>query len=233
MEQTMELSHRLQEVVSCVSCYPVADVGTDHGYVAIALAQKEAGQVFGSDVNAGPLSHAKENVARFGVADKVELRLGSGLTPFQQGEIRSAVFAGMGGMLILRLLEEKREVTDTLEELVLSPQQDIPAVRKGVETLGFGIVEEKMLKEEGKYYVILHCKRGAAPYTKPIDYLYGGKLLETQNPTLLAFLQEEEKRIHTIVRRLKATQTQKAQERLWEVEQESILIQEAITCLQH
>ena len=233
MEQSVELSRRLQEVVSCVSCYPVADVGTDHGYVAIALAQKETGKVFGSDVNAGPLFHARENVARFGVEEKVELRLGSGLTPFQRGEIRSAVFAGMGGMLILRLLEEKREVTDGLEELVLSPQQDIPAVRKGVEALGFGIIEEKMLKEDGKYYVIIHCRRGAVPYTKPIDYLYGGKLLEEKNLVLLAFLREEEKRVHTIARRLKAAQTPKAQERLREVEQESILIQEAVACLQH
>ena len=145
----------------------------------------------------------------------------------------SAVFAGMGGMLILRLLEEKREVTDGLEELVLSPQQDIPAVRKGVEALGFGIIEEKMLKEDGKYYVIIHCRRGAVPYTKHIDYLYGGKLLEEKNLVLLAFLREEEKRVHTIARRLKAAQTPKAQERLREVEQESIWIQEAVACLQH
>ena len=71
------------------------------------------------------------------------------------------------------------------------------------------------------------------PYTKHIAYLYAGKLLEEENLVLLAFLREEEKRVHTIARRLKAAQTPKAQERLREVEQESILIQEAVACLQH
>ena len=63
--------------------------------------------------------------------------------------------------------------------------------RHGLEELGFSIVEEEMLLDEGKYYVILHVSPGTMHYEHEYEYRYGADLIRKQDPVLKEFLERE------------------------------------------
>ena len=186
----MEIGNRLQAVAGLVRYPRVADVGADHGYLLLWLWQQgrlERG--FACDVNAGPLRRAAENVARFSAGEAIATRLGSGLTPLAAGEADTAVLAGMGGMLMLSLLDEGREVALTLKQLVLQPQSDLPRVRQGLWERGFTIQNEVMAREGRRYYTALDVAPGReeTPYTDQ-EVLYGRHLLARREPLLRDWL---------------------------------------------
>ena len=60
----MKLTKRLQAILDIVpQAGVIADVGTDHGYLAVAMIkEKKAGRVIAIDVNARPLETAKRYI---------------------------------------------------------------------------------------------------------------------------------------------------------------------------
>ncbi len=228
----MEVSKRLERVAALVSCDTVADIGTDHGYVPIYLYQQgRIRKAYACDVRKGPLEKCRANIAQYGAENAIETRLGSGLTPLRPGEADCAVMAGMGGMLIVHILEDSPAVVQSLRELVLSPQRDFGAVRKYLHQIGFSIREEHMLKEDGKPYVLMRCERGEERYEREIDYLYGKLLLEQKNPVLREVLEHEARKYERLLAKLRQNPTENARKRLPEVAQKLAWMREALVCL--
>ena len=76
----MTLDKRLQAVADFVpkGC-KVADIGTDHGYLAKYLYEQDNSRyVIAADLNAGPCEAARKTFAEFGLEDKIPVRQGSG-----------------------------------------------------------------------------------------------------------------------------------------------------------
>ena len=123
----VKLSERLSAVSKLITpTLKVADVGCDHGYLSIYLLQNNiTDKVIASDVRKGPLSKASENVKLYGLNDKIELRLSDGLTNYKTGEVESVVMSGMGGNLMIKILEESKEIVESVKELILQPQSEI------------------------------------------------------------------------------------------------------------
>ncbi len=228
----MELSKRLQTVAALVSYPVVADIGTDHGYVPIYLHKiGKVQKAFACDVRKGPLDKARENILLYQAQDFIEARLGSGLVPLQPGEAETAVIAGMGGMLTIRILEDSPQVVASLKELILSPQLDVDQVRRYLHSIGFTIETERMVKEDDKYYNIMRCIPGEEKYHQEIDYLYGKRLLLEKEPLLKELLEKEESRYRLVEEKLQNNDTQTAQERLVQVRERLTLMREALACL--
>ena len=80
----------------------IIDVGTDHGYVPLALLESGISEkVIMSDISAGSLLKCKENAeALLPDAAPFDLRQGSGIEVLESGEVDTVIMAGMGGMLI-------------------------------------------------------------------------------------------------------------------------------------
>ena len=173
------------------------------------------------------LEKEKENMPAMGAGNAIETRLGSGLLPVHTGEVESAVIAGMGGMLICRILKESEDVAKSLKEWILSPQHDLDAVRQTVWDFGFAIDEEIMVKEDGKYYHIFRCVPGEEREKTPASLFYGGRLLEKQDTILWEELTREEAQYEKVVEGLRRSGTQKAAERLAEIEEKLAVIKEA------
>lgn len=229
---SMELSKRLELVASLVTHDTIADIGTDHGYVPIYLyLQGKIKKAYACDVRKGPLEKCRQNIALHGAENAIETRLGSGLMPLRPFEAETAIMAGMGGMLIVHILQDSPEVAESLKELVLSPQRDFGEVRKYLHEIGFAIQEEHMLKEDNKLYVVMHCKKEEEKYDREIDYLYGKKLLEKKEPLLKELLLHEEGKYSRLFEKLKNNPTENAQKRLPEVEEKLALMREALACL--
>ncbi len=226
----MELSKRLQQVADFVSYSSVADIGTDHGYVPLYLwEQGRVKKALACDINRGPLERARENIRRMGAEQVVETRLGSGLCPVKPKEVETAVIAGMGGMLTIHILENSKEVVQELQELVLSPQHDVDAVRRYLHTIGFTIADEVFLKEDGKYYHVLRCVHGIEAYETDIEYEYGRIVLEKRSPLFLEKLEQEERQMQKVLAILQNNPSAKAKERQQTIEKVLKQIQEAKT----
>ena len=111
-----------------------ADVGCDHAYTSIYLVEQGiAPQVIAMDVNKGPLARAKDNVEKFGMAERISLRLSDGLEALLQGEADTILIGGMGGPLMERILSAYPEKVDRAKELVLQPQSEIGQFRRFVQ----------------------------------------------------------------------------------------------------
>lgn len=128
----MDISKRLQAVAGLVTRRSMADIGTDHGYVPLYLyEQGKIDKALACDLNKGPLEKAKENIAAMGQETPSKPVWAADFCPYIQ-EVESAVIAGMGGMLICRILKESEGVAKSLKEWILSPQHDLDAVRQTV-----------------------------------------------------------------------------------------------------
>ncbi|MBP5254321.1 MAG: SAM-dependent methyltransferase [Lachnospiraceae bacterium] len=152
----------MEKIIGMVpECRTAADIGTDHGFLPIALVRRgKAGSAIASDLRKGPLAAARAHIEEAGLSGRIETRLGSGLSTVRPGEADVIVIAGMGGMLMRDILLNGQETARSASSWVLSPHTDRDAVRRTVYELGFRIEDEDMAEEDGKYYPVLRCVPG-------------------------------------------------------------------------
>lgn len=138
-----------------------ADIGTDHALLPVHLAA--AGKVRGAvagDIGAGPVQAAKKQVKEAGLEHLISVRQGDGLTVLAPGEADTVCLAGMGGSLMVRLLDSAgEERLAGVGTLVLSPQGSEEAVRSWLLKAGFVIDRERLLEEDGVIYTLIRAVR--------------------------------------------------------------------------
>lgn len=239
----MQLSKRMKSIASMVSSgNRLADVGCDHGYLPVSLCLE--GRIPGAlamDVNPGPLKRAEEHIAQYGLERYIKTRLSDGLAGLAPGEVDTVVIAGMGGRLIARILEEGRQVCESLRELVLGPQSEVYGVRTWLEMNDFRIDREDMVLEDGKYYPVIHavpaeggkpCRNMAEPGGKILteeERLFGPCLLKERHPVLQRYLLREEALRKSLTERLKEADGARAGERRNTIEEEMRHIRAALS----
>ncbi len=184
----MQLSQRLKAVADTVTIgNRVADVGCDHAYISIYLIKNDiAPKVIAMDVNKGPLKKAAENINNHSYSSRIHTRLSDGLHQLEPGEADTILIAGMGGALMIKILEEGPKAVHKSTELILQPQSEIFLVRKFLHQIGFGIKKEQMIKEDGKYYFIIKAVSGNDNeiYDQEVFYQYGTLSLEQREPLM-------------------------------------------------
>ena len=215
------LSERMSAVTRLVTPgLRIADIGCDHAYLSLWLIQNEkAVHSIACDVNEGPLMKAESNIRQAGLSDVIETRLGDGLQAICPGEVDSVIIAGMGGLLMIKILNEGRSVTDSVRELILQPQSDIDLVRHYLEDNGFVIVSEDMVCEDGKFYPMMKAIHGNMEWEAEVFYRYGKILLREENPVLHEFLIREKRYLNDLADELAAHSKEgcRAEERLKEL----------------
>ncbi len=155
----MQLSDRMRAVAGLVSpCESMADIGCDHGYVAMELIRSRiCAHVIAMDINQGPLERAKENIRDYGMQDYIETRLSDGAAALLPNEAEGIVCAGMGGRLVVSILERSRALIGDMKQVVLQPQSELSQVRKYLRVNGYLIEKEDMVFEDGKYYPMMRA----------------------------------------------------------------------------
>lgn len=153
----VKISDRLKTAASLIREGAVlADVGTDHGYVPIyLLEQKKIKSAIAMDINKGPLERAREHIHLYGMDAYIQTRLSDGVAALEKGEADSILIAGMGGGLVMHILEEGKDICQAAGELILQPQSELCSVREYLAENGYVTEAERMVFEDGKYYPMM------------------------------------------------------------------------------
>lgn len=122
-----------------------------------------------------------------------------------------------------RILTDGAEVRESFQEMILQPQSDIPHFRKFISEIGWKIVDEEMVLEDGKFYPMMKVIHGEKkhisadePYT--LEEWFGGMLLERKHPILKEYLERELRIRNEILDKLKNAPN--AEKRTGEIEEE-------------
>ena len=221
----MRLSKRLETVISFVKPGSrVADVGTDHGFVPIELVlRKLAAGAVAMDVRPGPLGRAQEHIRQQGLEKEIETRLGDGVERLDAKEADTVVIAGMGGPLVIHIMEQGRHLWEHVRHWILSPQSELDKVRRFLHGNGFYIVREEMVAEEEKYYTVIDARFGGDELKgreemTDMEYRYGPRLMEERNQVLLEYLEREKCQLAEIAEGLREKTGEKAAARRKELE---------------
>lgn len=147
------LDARLQAALHLIQAETHADIGSDHAHLPIRLAQ--LGRITRGvivEVNPGPLEHARANVARAGLTDRIEVRAGNGLAPLAPGEVQSVSMTGMGAQTMLGILT--RTPDRVPDALVLQPNDSPEPLRRWARERGYHVAAEVLAPGFWRYPVL-------------------------------------------------------------------------------
>ena len=177
MKKTITLDTRLSLAASFVSGEVCADIGTDHAYIPVyLLTSGKCKYTIASDINEGPLNKARENAAKYGVADKVYFALTDGLNglPLMDKGVTDIVICGMGGELIASILDACEYTRNGKVNLILQPMSSIEELRRYLDEKGYATETESICKSAGKVYQCLRCKYdGVKRCSSPAELMIG------------------------------------------------------------
>lgn len=155
-----ELTARLAAVAARVRPGSrVADIGTDHALLPVWLLQSgRCPAAIASDIGEGPADAARRTVSEAGLAARIPVRVGDGLSPILPDEVDDVVIAGMGGETIAEILHAAPWVRDVRYRLVLQPMSKPERLRRFLYEGGFAIEEEVVAAEGERLYAVMVCR---------------------------------------------------------------------------
>lgn len=143
---------------------PAADVGCDHGKLAAWLAcTGTCPKVIACDLRPGPLAAAKATCEGCGCADRVELRLGSGLEVVRPGEVSTVVLAGISAQTTIEILQAAPWVRSAAVRLVCVPATKAPVLRGWLWRQGFALRQETLARAAGRWYTAMCAEYCGVP----------------------------------------------------------------------
>lgn len=135
----------------------VADIGTDHGLLPIALLlHGQAERAVACDIRQGPLGSARRNAERYGVSDKVALVLTDGFHGVETYSPDAVVISGMGGELIARIISEAPYLREGVR-LFLQPMTRAESLRAYLAHSGFQITAEHLARDGERLYSVMEA----------------------------------------------------------------------------
>ncbi|MFJ7883049.1 tRNA (adenine(22)-N(1))-methyltransferase [Pseudomonas sp. NPDC096917] len=213
------LSMRLERVAAQVPAGArLADIGSDHGYLPVALMRRGAitGAVAG-EVALTPFRAAQRTVHENDLEQQITVRLASGLAAIEPGdEITAISICGMGGETIRDILDSGKTYLRGEERLILQPNGGEQPLRQWLMQHNYRILFEDTVQENRFYYEII-----VAAHAEPVKYspeeLYFGPLqMQARTPVFLAkwqrILREKQKTLSQLARARQAVPEEKVQD---------------------
>ena len=166
--------NRIDYITSLATGYKsLADVGCDHAFISIkALKNYGVKKAYALDINDGPLENARMNVKSNGLEDNIEIIKSDGLTNLNDA-VECIIIAGMGGVLISKIINDSLEKVNHSKKLILSPNNEEAILREYLSNNGFKISDEHIIQDAGHYYEIIEAIPLENEKISNIDILFG------------------------------------------------------------
>ena len=156
----------------------LVDVGTDHGYLPAYLAASGYdGALLASDIKEGPLQSARRTAAEAGLSNRIRFFLCDGLRLCPPEEIDTIVIAGMGGDMIVKILDEAEWCMDPRYHLILQPMTKAEVLRYWLIYNEFAIESETIVEDGGALYQIISSRFGGCTELKDAELFTGKRAL--------------------------------------------------------
>ena len=187
----MKINSRLKKIGDLVEANSFClDVGCDHAFLDIYLVTRNKDiKALASDIAEGPLEQAKKNIKRERLENKIETRLGPGLTTYTK-EINTIIISGMGGRNIIGICKDSPKVLKQVDTMIISPNNYQEDVKRYLTKNGFYIENEEFVKDKKFIYQIIIFKKGKKKYTKK-DYFFGPVFLIKKGPLFREYYERE------------------------------------------
>lgn len=185
----IKLSKRLRAIVNfCDKNKIIADIGTDHGFVPNFLYEEDINRkIIATDISLNSLNKAIEFSELRGNKGKIEHIVCNGLEKIQP--VDQIIIAGMGGILISKILDRDFEKARQAEKLILQPMQQVDYLRKFLYDKGFKILDEKIVFEDNKFFhIIVANYKAIKEEYRDIDLKVSKLLRNRKDKDLIEFL---------------------------------------------
>lgn len=202
------MNKRLEKILSLVEDGEgLIDVGTDHGYIPIALAQGGySGNLFASDINKEPLQTAINNAKEAGCDERISFLLCDGLALCPAEKVDTIVIAGMGGDLICRILDYAEWTMDRKYRLILQPMTKQEVLRYWLSNNGFETEREELAVEGDVIYQILSVRFGGETRYSDAELYIGKKELNEDKETYVHLAEKAARRFENNIKSMKASE---------------------------
>ena len=191
----IKLSKRLKIIFDMVPKSVVADIGSDHGKLMIALV--EAGIVnkgYAVENKEGPFERLRSNLIRYHVNDKITPLFSDGIKDITR-DVETIVIAGMGGTNIVNILKAHPEKLVRVQTIIIDAHTAVPLARKEICQMGFAISDEKIVKEDDIFYEIIKFIKADKAIISDEDLEFGPILRQEKSAT---FKEKYQNRIYEI-----------------------------------
>lgn len=185
----IKLSKRLRAIVNfCDKNKIIADIGTDHGFVPSFLYEEDINRkIIATDISLNSLNKAIEFTELRGNKGKIEHIVCNGLEKIPP--VDQIIIAGMGGILISKILDRDFEKARQAEKLILQPMQQVDYLRKFLYDKGFKILDEKIVFEDNKFFhIIVANYKAIKEEYRDIDLKVSKLLRNRKDKDLIEFL---------------------------------------------
>ncbi|MGH7697463.1 MAG: tRNA (adenine(22)-N(1))-methyltransferase TrmK [Candidatus Dormibacteria bacterium] len=137
----------------CPDDGPVADVGSGHGRLALALKRRNPRRrVLATELRSGPAAELRRLL---GPDTGIPVLEGDGLSPLAGWACRGVVIAGIGGNGIRAILEREPVLARGLDWLCLQPAQRPEPLRVWLAAQGWDVTVQRLVGERRHCYPTL------------------------------------------------------------------------------
>ena len=179
----VRLSKRLKIIHDMVPKSVVADIGSDHGKLMIALVQSATiVKGYAVENKEGPFERLKKSLSASGVIDNVTPIFSDGIKDLPK-DTTTIVIAGMGGHSIVNILKKYPEKLKTIETIIVDAHSAVPLARKEICQLGYAIADEKIIKEDDIFYEIIKFIKADQAIISDEDLEFGPILRHEKSAT--------------------------------------------------
>ena len=192
---------RLEEIINLVEDKSiVADIGTDHGIVPYELIKSnKAKKVIASDISEKSLDKLREKLDYLDEPEKIILNVSDGLDNLNEYQVDTIIISGMGGNLIVDILNKNIDVAKSANCLILGANNSLSVLRKFLHDNSFEIIEEVDLFENDKYYQIIKIKVGKQLFSNDYEYEFGKFLIDNKSENLKQYIKQQIENKKTIL----------------------------------
>jgi len=173
----------------------VSDVGADHGYLSKAILDKGSKYVQVIENKIGPLNNAKKTLEGY---NNVEFSLSSGFDNLSK-KVDTAVICGMGGLNIVKIIDDNLSKVKLLKKLILGPNSKVYELRLYLYKNGFSIVDEVIAIDDCHFYNIMKVEPKEVNNYSIEELIFGPTLLKKQSNEFFLKYKRELKELNKIL----------------------------------
>ncbi|CAI8704168.1 tRNA (adenine22-N1)-methyltransferase [Pseudomonas sp. IT-P176] len=165
----------------------LADIGSDHGYLPVALMRRGAiTAAVAGELAATPFHSAQRTVRDNGLQACISVRLANGLAALEPADgITALTICGMGGETIRDILERGKTRLSGQERLILQPNGGEQPLRQWLMDNSYSILCEEVLRENRFDYEIIVAERTGPVSYSPEQLYFGPLQMQARTPAFL------------------------------------------------